>query len=294
MKWKHVSEVGSLWGMYFLIGISRILGRLGVRMLLYPITLYYMIGHHTARRASIAYLRRIGQPTTLISVFRHFLTFAQCTLDKIFFLRGDFQRFTIVRSGSENLQRLRQRNQGAILLSAHLGAPEALRSSGVRDGHRINIVTFSGNARRINHIMDKLNPNARSRMVELAEDTLGAVFQIQELVEHGELVAIMGDRTGFGAVVGARFLGTPIELPIGPYMLASIIGCPIYFTVGLYMSANRYQYYCETFAERIEIPRKNREASLAMWAQRYADRVEHYCRIAPYNWFNFYDLWSKP
>jgi predicted LPLAT superfamily acyltransferase len=25
--------------------------------------------------------------------------------------------------------------------------------------------------------------------------------------------------------------------------------------------------------------------------QRYADRLEHYCRVAPYNWFNFYDFW---
>jgi len=25
--------------------------------------------------------------------------------------------------------------------------------------------------------------------------------------------------------------------------------------------------------------------------RRYAERLEHYCRIAPYNWFNFYDFW---
>jgi predicted LPLAT superfamily acyltransferase len=27
--------------------------------------------------------------------------------------------------------------------------------------------------------------------------------------------------------------------------------------------------------------------------QRYADRLTHYCRIAPYNWFNFFDFWQK-
>ena len=25
--------------------------------------------------------------------------------------------------------------------------------------------------------------------------------------------------------------------------------------------------------------------------QRYADRLAHYARSAPYNWFNFYDFW---
>jgi predicted LPLAT superfamily acyltransferase len=26
---------------------------------------------------------------------------------------------------------------------------------------------------------------------------------------------------------------------------------------------------------------------------RYAARLEHYCRLAPYNWFNFYDSWRS-
>jgi predicted LPLAT superfamily acyltransferase len=27
--------------------------------------------------------------------------------------------------------------------------------------------------------------------------------------------------------------------------------------------------------------------------QRYAERLEHYTRIAPYNWFNFYPFWNQ-
>jgi len=26
--------------------------------------------------------------------------------------------------------------------------------------------------------------------------------------------------------------------------------------------------------------------------QRYAERLEHYARLAPYNWFNFYPFWD--
>ena len=26
--------------------------------------------------------------------------------------------------------------------------------------------------------------------------------------------------------------------------------------------------------------------------RRYVERLEHYCRGAPFNWFNFYDYWS--
>ena len=37
-------------------------------------------------------------------------------------------------------------------------------------------------------------------------------------------------------------------------------------------------------------PRPNPE-ELAQIVDRYVARLEHYCRIAPYNWFNFYDVW---
>ena len=26
--------------------------------------------------------------------------------------------------------------------------------------------------------------------------------------------------------------------------------------------------------------------------QNYGLRIEHYCRLTPYNWFNFYDFWK--
>jgi hypothetical protein len=27
--------------------------------------------------------------------------------------------------------------------------------------------------------------------------------------------------------------------------------------------------------------------------QRYADCLTHFCRLAPYNWFNFFDFWQE-
>ena len=41
-----------------------------------------------------------------------------------------------------------------------------------------------------------------------------------------------------------------------------------------------------------DIPRAGSGQELQHWVQRYAERLEHYCRVAPYNWFNFYDFWA--
>jgi predicted LPLAT superfamily acyltransferase len=43
----------------------------------------------------------------------------------------------------------------------------------------------------------------------------------------------------------------------------------------------------------VVLPRKDREAALREHVQRYVERLEHYCRLQPDNWFNFYDFWSK-
>ncbi len=41
------------------------------------------------------------------------------------------------------------------------------------------------------------------------------------------------------------------------------------------------------------LDRRQRQEQLGVWVQRYADRLEHYARLAPYNWFNFYDYWEE-
>ena len=114
------------------------------------------------------------------------------------------------------------------------------------------------------------------------------------MIERGELVAILGDRSeGSGPVAEVDFLGGRVSLPTSPYVLASVLGCPIYFVAALYEAPNRYSLHCEPFAESIVLPRGQRSTAVVPWVQRYADRLEHYCRLSPYNWFNFFDYWSE-
>ena len=76
-------------------------------------------------------------------------------------------------------------------------------------------------------------------------------------------------------------------------MLASILKCPVLLTFGLYREPNRYDLHCEPFAERLTLPRGKRQAMLVEHVQRFAHRLEDYCRKAPDNWFNFYDFWEQ-
>jgi predicted LPLAT superfamily acyltransferase len=57
--------------------------------------------------------------------------------------------------------------------------------------------------------------------------------------------------------------------------------------------ANGHTVYFEHFADRIELPRGNRDGVLAELVAQYAKRLEHYCLRAPLQFYNFFDFWSS-
>jgi predicted LPLAT superfamily acyltransferase len=55
----------------------------------------------------------------------------------------------------------------------------------------------------------------------------------------------------------------------------------------------RHRLYFERFAERVVLPRGDKEAALAALAGRYASRLEAYCLRDPFQWYNFFDFWAE-
>jgi predicted LPLAT superfamily acyltransferase len=179
-------------------------------------------------------------------------------------------------------------------MGAHLGSFEAMRGMASKTSLPLNIVGYFKNARLINSVLERLNPTSVTRVISI-EPGVDFVLKLKERIEAGELVALLADRVGLGdRVVESTFLGARAPMPAGPFWLAATLGCPVYLTFGLYHEPNRYDLYCEPFAERIELPRGAREEGARQYVQRFSERLEHYCRLAPDNWFNFYDFWGTP
>jgi predicted LPLAT superfamily acyltransferase len=292
--WLEIAERGSVLGIWFVVAVCRLLGRAVGRALVAPVVLYFVAFAPAARRASREYLARLGLPHGFRAVLAHCLRFAHCTLDRLYWTSGQAARFEVTTTGHEHLQALVTAGRGALLVGAHLGSFEAMRGMAARREVPINIVGYFKNARLINGVLDRLNPAAKTRLISV-EPGVDFVLRLKERIEAGELVALLADRVGLGdRVVEATFLGGRVSLPAGPYWLAATLGCPVYLTFGLFHEPNRYHLYCEPFAERIELPRGAREEGARGYAQRFAARLEHYCRLAPDNWFNFYDFWRSP
>ena len=61
------------------------------------------------------------------------------------------------------------------------------------------------------------------------------------------------------------------------------------FMVALRMGDGRYGAFVERVADNVIVEGPE---DLDALAGDYARRLERYCLMAPYQWFNFYDYWS--
>jgi len=292
--WLANKEQGTITAIRFVVGLCNFAGRRAARAFVSVLMVYYTVFASQGRRASRAFLSELrGRPATWLDAYRHLRTFGLVTLDRVFLLLGS-RGFVVRSTGHHYLDTLTRERRGAVLLGAHLGSFEAMRAGARSESLPLNIVGHFENARMINALLSHLNPHASARVVHVGKDPVGFAMQVSERLAQGELVAILADRVGLNdKQISVRFLGQEAAFPTGPFLLASLLKCPVYLVFGLYFEPNRYELFCEPFAERIELPRKQRQQALQEVVQRYAARLEHYARQAPDNWFNFYDFWKS-
>ena len=295
-KWLATREAGSVFGLRLVIGISAVFGRRVTRFFLRFVAFYYVALRPSVRRALRSYYAHLdGRPRRFWAMWRHVFAFAQVTLDRVFFLRGRSDLFEVTHSGDEHLVRLSESGRGGLLLSAHVGSQAAMNVDDAAARLRMNVAGYFKNARKLNDLLARINPASETRLIHIEPGAVGPVLALKELVDRGELVVLAADRTGVNdRTVEVDFMGARARLPKGPFILASVLRCPIYLTFALYHEPNRYALFCEPLSEQFAPPRAERDAAIAELAQRYAARLEHYCRLAPHNWFNFFDFWSAP
>src|SRR5437667_9768116 len=95
-RWATLPERGTPTSLRVIAWIAAHIGRWGARLLLYPITLYFVITARSARRTSYEYLKRLrGESARWWHVFRHVHCFAVTIAHRVYLLRGDFVVFGI-------------------------------------------------------------------------------------------------------------------------------------------------------------------------------------------------------
>ena len=273
--------------------ISLRLGRRVGRVALHLIASYFLLFSPASRRASRSYLgRALARPARWGDLYRHFFTFAATVHDRVYLVNRRFELFDLEVHGEEMLSRLLAGGKGLLLMGAHLGSFEVIRALGRKDTDlRIAMLMHQDNAQKITAMLAAINPEAVQDIIGLGH--LDSMIKVQERLEQGCVVGILADRTpGNDTLVPVNILGAPANLPSGPFRMAALLQRPVVFMTGLYLGGNRYAIHFEALADFSAVARSGRDAALTAAITRYAALLEHYCREAPYNWFNFFDFWQ--
>lgn len=302
--WTTQEERGHPAALRFFTRFALAIGRPAARLLLHPVVAYFVLAGGGARAASRDYLKRVlGREPRLLDGYRHVFCFAQVTLDRLYLLNDRHALFRIDVSGQETMRRAMARGDGAFVVGAHLGSFEAVRAGGRDEPDlRVSMVMYEDNARYWNEVCAAINPTLAESVIALGR--VDSMLRVKQALDDGGLVGMLADRTldedtGTSAVRELPLLGAPVSIPTGPFRMAAMMRRPVVFIVGLYRGGNRYDVRYEElhdFSTLAAIPRDARAAattaSIDEAIAKYVRRLEHYCREAPYNWFNFYDYWN--
>lgn len=293
--WMRRPEGGGRLALRMIRGVARHGGRRFARLLLYPITLYFLFVRGPERRASVDYLSRVlGRPAGWRDGLRHVHTFASTILDRVFLLGGRLDAFDVQVTGVEPLHAELDKGTGVLLFGSHLGSFEVLRViARERPDYTIRVVLDKAQNPAMTQLLDELNPQIAAGVIDASQDGPSIVMAIHQACNEGALVAMLIDRVREDEpALAVPFLGATAAFPTAPWLIASALKVPVMLGFGLYRGGNRYDLVFEPFAHRVDVPRGQRAAALSALIRRYASRLETCARTAPYNWFNFYDFWK--
>ena len=273
--------------------ISLRLGRRVARVVLRLIAAYFLVFAPASRRASRDYLRRaLGRAPSWRDMYRHFFTFAATIHDRVYLVNRRFELFDFEVHGEAAMRRLLAPGKGMFLLGAHLGSFEVIRAIGRKDADlRVAMLMHEDNAKKINAMLAAINPAAVQDIIGLGH--IDSMLKVGEHLDRGGVVGMLADRTpGKDTLYPVQLLGDDATLPGGPFRMAALLRRPVVFMTGLYLGGNRYAIHFEPLADFSDVERGQRDAAVQAAITRYAALLDHYCRLAPYNWFNFFDFWQ--
>lgn len=302
--WAQINEVTFVAGIRFLFLMYRLFGRALFRLFVYPPVVFYIATNPRALAASRGYLRRLyramgrsADQVGALVVFRHFTSFAECILDKVRIWSNPSDAIHVEWHDRHVIADQIALGRGGLIVTSHLGNIELCRAlSRQRRGLKLTVLVHTKHATAFNHLLAELNPTITLDLWQVTELSPATAIRIGEKIDRGEFVVMAGDRVPVSPhprVAFADFLGDRAAFPVGPYILASALQCPTYLLFCL-RRGDEYHVHYELFRDRIDLPRRDRDQALAGLAAAFAARLDYYCRLAPLEWFNFYDFWAEP
>ena len=300
--WAGIAERGTWWGLCLWALAFRLFGRRGCLMIMAPVILYFYVTGSTQRRASHDFLTRAWASSGrtdrpgLADGFRHFLSFAGKVVDTFASWIGGISSDVVVPADVDDLRQAERDPRGALLVVSHLGNAELARAVLDRETReRLLVLVHTKHAANFNRMLQESRPEAAINTWQVTDLGPEAAIELKTQIELGKWIVIAGDRVPVGStgrVAHIPFLGEEAPFSQGPYILAALLECPVY-TLFCMRDGERYLLHARKLADRVELPRKNRDEVLARHAAMFAEQLATFARRYPLQWYNFFDFWNQ-
>lgn len=293
------TERGSYHLIRFTAAVYRRLGPRASLAMLAPVVTYFYLTGRAPRRASLEYLRRARAAGAEVDVghragLAHAMAFAEAALDKFAAWTGAITLDMIDGLDDPVFAEVRDAPGGVIVVTAHIGSPEVIRAAATLGRFRkIYVLVDNGAAAKFNAVMQALAPGSQVQMVEVSALDVGTAAMLSGALDSGAWIVTTADRVGPGVrSVTAPFLGVPVRLPEGPWVLAAALKAPLYAAF-CPKERGRYRFHFTQLADRLDLPRADRAGAVAAVARRFAELMERRVVATPMQWFNFFDYWAS-
>jgi phosphatidylinositol dimannoside acyltransferase len=192
--------------------------------------------------------------------------------------------------GNENIEGVRARGRGAIVVVGHLGNWDAAGAWVGATGRELVTVAEVLRPRRMFDFF--ADHRAKLGMTIFAAEA-GVTQRLVQAVESGAVVAILGDRDLRGKGPKVEFFGERTTLPAGPASVALRANVPL-LVAGVFgvVHEDGKRGWIADIGEPIELP-ADRTNALQELTQRVAVELEKHIRSRPEEWHVLQPIWSE-
>ena len=217
-------------------------------------------------------------------VYNNFHNLGKVLIDNFAILTQHKRKYKFSGEGAVYLKDLIRNSKPAILISAHFGGWRSAGEFLQKRGGTVNIVMYDGESKKIKELVENKIGENKFKLILIKHD-LSHLFKIKTALENNEFICIHGDRYIEGAkTISAKMFNKNIELPFGPFAIASKLNVPYSFVFVVKKAMYEYKFT----ATKPEISNNPQ-----IIANKYTEILSEKLITHPEQWFNYFNIFEK-
>jgi len=194
--------------------------------------------------------------------------------------------------GLEHVRAARERGNGAIIVTAHLGHWELGGLLLAQQGLPLTVITLEEPQNELTRWRDEHRQRPGLKTVAVGPGHAFSFVEIVQALRKNELIAMLVDRPYAGTGVPVNFCDRPTEFSSAPALLWQHTNAAVIPAFVLSNPTGRYTAFAEPALPFTRGPDPNRD--LVRNTQILASHFEYIIRQRPDQWFNYVPIWPSP